>query len=549
MKKNPFVQGAMIATLGIIISKVLGILYVIPFYAVIGEQGGALYGYAYTIYSIFLNLSSIGIPLAISRLTSEYNALEQYHLKERTFKIGKNVIFALSVICFFILMIFAPNIAHIFIGDITGGNTPEDVTYVIRIIATAILVVPTLSVTKGYLQGHKYITVSTVSQVLEQVARVIVIIVGSYVAVKILDMPIKAGVGIATFGATFGGLIAYLYLIIKIRRSNNDLNRVDPIARETIKVPTKEIVIKILRYAAPFIFSSLILSFYNFVDLSTVIKTLVINLNYEIGEAETVMSILSTWGSKLNMIVAAIATGLLTSLIPNITSSFVKNNLSDVRSKINRSLQILLYITVPMTVGLSLLAIPVWTVFYGYNPLSSNIFQYYIFIALFSSLITTLNVILQSLNEQMKMFIYVLSGFLVKLIFNVPLMYSFERMGLHAGYGVITATILGFATSIVLILVRLHKIVDVNYEETVKRFITIIYACLCMSAVILLMQLFVPINTEHRIEALLLTVLYSSVGGFVYLFVTAKNKLLTGIFGESFVNKILNKLKFTKNHN
>ena len=58
MHKTNFVKGAFITTLGIIISKVLGIIYVIPFHAIIGEQGGALYGYAYTIYLIFMSLSS-----------------------------------------------------------------------------------------------------------------------------------------------------------------------------------------------------------------------------------------------------------------------------------------------------------------------------------------------------------------------------------------------------------------------------------------------------------------------------------------------------------
>ena len=53
LNKNTFMQGAFIATLGIVISKILGMLYVIPFYAIIGETGGALYGYAYNIYSIF----------------------------------------------------------------------------------------------------------------------------------------------------------------------------------------------------------------------------------------------------------------------------------------------------------------------------------------------------------------------------------------------------------------------------------------------------------------------------------------------------------------
>lgn len=53
MRKNGFLEGAMIATLGIVICKIIGLIYVIPFYAIIGNQGGALYSYAYSIYAIF----------------------------------------------------------------------------------------------------------------------------------------------------------------------------------------------------------------------------------------------------------------------------------------------------------------------------------------------------------------------------------------------------------------------------------------------------------------------------------------------------------------
>ena len=54
MKKSTFVKGAFITTFGIVLSKILGVLYVIPFHAIIGEKGGALYGYAYTIYLLFM---------------------------------------------------------------------------------------------------------------------------------------------------------------------------------------------------------------------------------------------------------------------------------------------------------------------------------------------------------------------------------------------------------------------------------------------------------------------------------------------------------------
>ena len=66
MKKSSFVEGTFIATLAIIITKILGMLYVIPFYGMLDDKGTALYGYAYIIYVIFLDISSAGLPIAIS---------------------------------------------------------------------------------------------------------------------------------------------------------------------------------------------------------------------------------------------------------------------------------------------------------------------------------------------------------------------------------------------------------------------------------------------------------------------------------------------------
>ena len=103
MKKSTFIQGAFVATLGIVITKVLGILYVIPFYSIIGEKGGALYGYAYNIYLVFMAISSAGIPLAISKLISEYQTLGYYDAKQRAFKMGRQIAMTLGIICFIIL--------------------------------------------------------------------------------------------------------------------------------------------------------------------------------------------------------------------------------------------------------------------------------------------------------------------------------------------------------------------------------------------------------------------------------------------------------------
>lgn len=55
MKKNSFIEGALISTIGIVLCKILGLLYVIPFRAIVGVEGSVLYGYAYTIYSVLLD--------------------------------------------------------------------------------------------------------------------------------------------------------------------------------------------------------------------------------------------------------------------------------------------------------------------------------------------------------------------------------------------------------------------------------------------------------------------------------------------------------------
>ena len=240
LKKNTFIQGAFIATLGIVISKILGIIYVIPFYAIIGDQGGALYGYAYNIYSIFLGISQAGLPLAMSKLISEYNTLGYYETKEKIYKVGKIFLNVLGVLCFLILFIFAPQIADLIIGGVTDGNTPEDIIFVIRIISTAILVVPILSVSRGYLQGHKFISPTPISQIIEQVVRVLIIVIGSYLMLKVFHLPLRAAVGCAVFAATIGALCSYLYIKSKIKQNKEQL--VLKSSKKEPNLTTKEIL-------------------------------------------------------------------------------------------------------------------------------------------------------------------------------------------------------------------------------------------------------------------------------------------------------------------
>lgn len=541
LTKNNFIQGAFISTLGIVVSKILGIVYVIPFHAIVKEQGGALYGYAYTIYSLFLALSSAGIPLAISKIISEYQTLGYYNAKERAFKIGKQLSIVLGLIAFIILFIFAPEVAHLILGDLKGGNTIEQVTYVIRVISTAILVVPILSIYRGYLEGHKYLTPSSISNVIEQVVRVTLIILGSYLSMKVFHLSLETTVGIAVFGATAGALISYFYLLDITHKSKKELQE-KPLKIKEPKITNKAIVKKIFIYALPFIMIDIFKSMYDFIDMSTVVKTIGDMSNYSTKDAESIMSVISTWGSKFNMIISSVSTGIIVSLIPTLTASFVVGNQEDINKKVNQTFQILLLFTMPMTVGLSMLAKPVWMIFYGPSKFGAPVFSYFIYVSLFMSLYTTAVTIIQTLKDYKTVFISLFVGATLKLLLNVSLMNSFNKMGLPPFYGNISATIIGYLVSLIICLYVLHERYKINYEVTVKEIFNITCATVIMGLVLFLLRFVIPEVSSNRLVNLPIIVVYTLVGAIIYFIVIYKSKTLHTIFGENNLKKITNKL-------
>ena len=215
MKKDSFLKGTLIASIAIIITKILGVLYVIPFYKIIGEEGGVLYSYAYNIYNLFLNISTAGIPVAISMIISEYIALNMLDAKEKTFRLSKKIIITLSLIAFLVLFIFAEKFALFFVSGIDGATNIKDISLAIRAISLSLIIAPFLSVLRGYLQGHKFISPGSTSQVWEQLVRIVIVLLGSYISIKVLNLSVSTGVAVALTGAFFGGIAAFIYLKTK----------------------------------------------------------------------------------------------------------------------------------------------------------------------------------------------------------------------------------------------------------------------------------------------------------------------------------------------
>lgn len=539
MKKNSFIKGTIIASSSIILIKLLGAAYVIPFYRIIGVEGGALYSYAYNIYNLFLNISTAGIPVAMSMIISEYYTLGYIDAKIRANKIGNVIVFSLSLLSFLAIFIFAPYIAKFLTSNVELKNSINDITLAIRAISICLLINPVLGVLRGYLQGHKYISPSSNSQIIEQIVRIIIVIAGSYISIRILHLSVPIGVAIALTGAFFGGFIAYIYLLRKAKKSE-DLSKT-PDKKDSVK--NKEILKKILSYSFPLIFISIISNLYDTIDLKLIIKGLT-NVNYTSLEVETISSIIVTWGPKICMIIMAVAMGLTTNLIPHVVGSFTKGDKKALNKYFNQSIGAMLLATIPMSLIIFFLSKEIYFIFYGKSTYGPIILSYLAIINVIMGVLTVINTCLQGMKKFKIIYLNTFIGLLINTILDIPLIYLFNRIG-YAYIGTIIASIIGCIASYVIVYFYLRKNMDFRFRPLLKICLKLILPTITMLALLVLYKTLIHINTNY-LTSILQTLLLGGISFVIYVYIAYKNGLLYEVLGKEYVDKITSKLKLRR---
>lgn len=544
MKKNSFIEGTIFASLSFLIIKFLGAIYVIPFYAIVGELGGALYSYAYTVYSLIINICTIGIPHAISKIISEYNTLEMYEAKERTYKIGNKIMVVLSTILFLLMFIFAKQAAYIFIGDIDStGNSIEDVVLVIRSISFCLLIVPYLAVKRGYLQGQKFITVSTAGEVIEQVVRVAFILVGSYLAINVFHAKTSVGVAIAVFGAFIAGLSAYIYLEVKIRKNKKEFNM--PSKNQKDAVSDKTILKKIVSFSIPLMIVSITTDLYNMTDLSLIIRGLGY-LGYTGKVAETIGSIMATWASKICLIVNAITFGLTINIIPHMSSYYVKKDYKAINNQFIKSIAMVIVIGLPMSIGISLLAKEVYYIFYGYSEYGSIILRLLPYSIMLGNINMVVNTSLQSLDKFKTIYLSTFTGLITNAILDIPLMILCSKIGIYPYYGAIISTMIGTTISLNISLRKLKKDMNFKYNDLLLTLKKAILPLFSMIVVVLILEHLISPFFTTRLTSIITCLICALVGAVIYGVIAYKNNLLYDSLGKEYVDSILKKLRLKK---
>ena len=197
-KPNTFFGGAAILAMGILVVKVIGLFYKIPLVNIIGSEGSADFNNAYNIYSVLLTISTAGLPVAVSKMVSEANALGRQNQVHKVF------LLTLGVVSFLIMYFGSEQLAGMMHDSLAAAG--------IRALAPAVICVGCLSAFRGYAQGHGNMTPTAVSQILEALCKLVIGLGLAYWLVRAGQPSHVAAAGAIT-GVTVGTILALAYMI------------------------------------------------------------------------------------------------------------------------------------------------------------------------------------------------------------------------------------------------------------------------------------------------------------------------------------------------
>ena len=521
-------KGTMILTVGLLLSRIIGILYVIPFYQIIGEEYIALYQYAYTPYSIMLAIAVSGVPVAVSKFVSKYNALGDYATGRKLVKSSMVLMTVTGFLGFLVLYFLADPIAHLIIKDDEAVFSVNDVASVIKFVSFAVIVVPVMSLIRGFFQGYQHMTPTAVSQLWEQIVRILFVLLGGFLVVYIFNGTEKTAVSFAVFAA-FLGAIASLFVLYwywkKLKPEFNSL--LSSSGQLNSDVSLTNIYKEMLIYTVPFALVGVINPLFQFIDMITFNSSMsAIGIRGDVSN--TLLGMLNFSAHKLVMIPVMLATGFSMALIPYITSYYAKKDFAQVRKSLDQTFQILLFLTVPAAMGISVLADEFYLVFYEASETGATVLAHYAPVAILFALYPVTTAILQGIDRQKLIILNLLLGILAKLVLNTPLIKAFETDG------AIMATACGYLVAIVLNLFAIRKTLHYKSNMVVRRIMLILIVNMAMLALVFIVKLgfgqFVSIDT--KLEGLLAIIICAGIGAAFYGFVTLRLGLAQKLFGE-----------------
>lgn len=532
--QDTFIKGSAWMTFGSITSRILGALYIIPWFSWMGQYGNianALTARSYNIYSIFILISTAGIPGAVAKQVAKYNALNEYGVGRKLFRRGLILMVIMGIISAGIMYFASPFLAS------NGSRSDPRQVAVMRSLSYAILVIPVLSIIRGYFQGYADMMPSAMSQFIEQLARVIWMLLTAYIIMQVQHGDFVSAVVQSNLAAAIGAIFGIAILVWFLLSRRKEVNYLVENSNNQIQVSTLSLFKEIIAQAIPFIIIDAGIQLFYLVDQYTFHPMIASLVQASDNTIETWYALFALNANKLIMIIVSLASAMAVTAIPLLSAAKAKKNIKNISEQVSSTLDLFLFIMIPAAFGMAAISTPIYTIFYGFDQLGSNVLYLSSFTAITLGLFTVLMAILQGLSENLLAIKYLVLGLVIKLIVQYPMVYLFKI------YGPLIATNLGMLTIIFFALRHLRVTFNFNQNRTSRRFIGITVFSIMMFIAVLITEkgLGLFLQVSNRWQAVVIVLVSVVIGAAVYSIAAIKSNLAQRILGDKIV-LILQKL-------
>ncbi|MEO2257260.1 stage V sporulation protein B [Paenibacillus amylolyticus] len=413
MKKQTFIQGAMILLAAGIINRILGFIPRIALPRVIGAEGVGIYQLSYPFFIVLVTLITGGIPLAVAKLVAEADTGANRYSPQRILQVSLSFTLTLGVVFMFLCILFAPWVTKYVLTDERVYHTFVSMSPMIAIIAVS-------AVYRGYFQGKQNMMPTAISSIVETIIRIVCVIWFAWLLLPHGIAQAAAGAMLGALVGEFGGMLVFLW---KYNRQKKEL----PLAKQQnmSNLTTKPSVLKETGTPQPGLIRRLLA-----ISIPVTAGRLVGSLSYLAETIVTAQSLalagiskgLATaqYGALQGMIIpllllpGALTSSLATSLVPSLSEASAQGDRALIHKRMHQALRLALVTGAPFSVFMYVLAEPMCLVLYNDASIGSMLKLMAPF-ALFIYIQAPLQAALQALDRPGKALLNTFIGAVIKI--------------------------------------------------------------------------------------------------------------------------------------
>lgn len=420
-KKQSVLNGAMVLMFGVVLVKLIGVLFKIPLTDLVGSVGRGYFSSAYEVYTPIFAISMAGLPVAVSRMVAENVALEKYREARSVFKVSQRIFLIVGLVGTAVLFLAAYPYTH-FIAGVSPKSLPA-----VLCVAPSIFFCCYMSAYRGYYEGLRNMTPTAISQVVEALGKLVIGLllaklvvstgISQYEAGMLASGNVKATVfgtevtssieansviaplaaAGAVLGVTVGSILSNAFLMIFHKVKGDGFTRVQ-LVNSPKSADGSVLAKEMIRIAIPMVVSALILNITNLIDTITIQARLASALETDFNavfamhevamtkavslsrldisnKSEVVKYLWGAYGSALDFrnLIPTITVQLGVSALPALAAAWAVKDKKNVTSTIETVIRIGMLIALPAGIGMASLAEPILTVIYGRGNFSDTI--------------------------------------------------------------------------------------------------------------------------------------------------------------------------------